>query len=154
MWKQLRNLGRSRSLLLNAVFGMLLGLGCNGATKDGAAVPAVPAGGQSASGAAGQVTAGQIAAAGGGAGEMSAVSGTLPPAAQCDVTAQVCGQSVLCPAVQLCAAIPLVSEVDLDRSAWTGRCVPECQPSVNANGCVWQQESCPVGYRCMPCDKL
>jgi len=129
---------------------MLAGSGCNnGATDHGINAPAVPAGGQSGSvGAAGNV------ASAGSAGEMSATSGTLPPVAQCDVTAQLCGQSVLCPAVQLCAAIPLVSEVELDRSAWTGHCVPECQPNVNANGCVWQQERCPPGYRCMPCDKL
>jgi hypothetical protein len=151
MWKQRRNLDRSRIVLLSALAGMLPGLGCNdGVIDDRPVVPTVPAAGQSGSiGAAGNVASG-----GSSAGEMSAASGTLPPPAQCDVTAQACGQSVLCPAVQLCAAIPLVSEVELDSSAWTGHCVPECQPNVNANGCVWQQERCPPGYRCMPCDKL
>ena len=151
MWKQRRNPGRSRILLLIAIAGVLPVLGCSsGATDHGSKAPAVPPRGQSGS----MGAVGGVASAGNSADEMSATSDTLPPVAQCDLTAQACGQSVHCPAVQLCAAIPLVSEVELDRSAWTGRCVPECQPSVNANGCVWQQERCPSGYRCMPCDKL
>jgi hypothetical protein len=94
------------------------------------------------------------AGAAAGAPSSGGVATVLPASDVCDVSSEACALSISCPAVQLCAAIPLVSEVELDASMWTGRCVPECDPSSNSNGCEWQQQSCPAGYRCIPCAQL
>jgi hypothetical protein len=93
--------------------------------------------------------------AGAGGGGESEITGMFPATTECAITAPVCATVALCPAVQLCASVPLVSQVDLDRGQWTGHCVPSCNPDKdNEFGCNWQQERCPAGYKCVPCDRL